>query len=141
MRPKLTGTPWARDIRCYKYHRSDNTYRPHKGDWLYLRKRMWLRKYQESCGCAHCGISDPLVLEFDHLDPLAKSGNILCNKFIKSVTTADLISEVRKCQVLCANCHKIKTVTNQDFSRRTHSVDKRYEDWLKYQETTNDSPN
>lgn len=134
MRPKKKGTPWAKDIRCYKYHKAHDAYYPHKGDWLYLRKRHWLRKYQSYVGCNSCGVKNPLVLEFDHIDPENKSGNILCNKFIKAVSTQELVDEVRKCQVLCANCHKIKTIGNQDFVRRVHSKDKRYEDWLKYQE-------
>jgi 5-methylcytosine-specific restriction endonuclease McrA len=133
VRPKQKGTAWAKDIRCYKYHKEGDTYRPHKGDWLYLRKRHWLRKYQSQVGCASCGATDHRFLEFDHLNPLEKKGNIMCNKFMKTVSVATLIHEVRTCQVLCSNCHKVKTLESKDFNRKTVDSDKRYESWLEYQ--------
>jgi hypothetical protein len=31
---------------------------------------------------------------------------------------AELIAESRKCQLLCANCHRIKTIENGDWRNR-----------------------
>lgn len=66
--------------------------------------RQLVLNYLKNNSCVHCGESNILVLEFDHLKD--KKFNIaqLANKWKEN-----LLSEMAKCQVLCANCHKIKT--------------------------------
>lgn len=71
-------------------------------------------RYKALCGCKHCGIKNPIVLQYDHLD-----------KSTKICTIAQMISdrygmkmfkdEIRKCQVLCSNCHLIKTASNHNY--------------------------
>jgi hypothetical protein len=58
--------------------------------------------------CVRCGASDPVVLEFNHLDPGAKSGNI-CDMVHFRVSINGLRQEMAKCEVLCANCHQRHT--------------------------------
>lgn len=58
--------------------------------------------------CKRCGTDDIRVLEFDHLESFNKKFNISnirngCGSYI------DMINELKKCQVLCSNCHKIIT--------------------------------
>jgi hypothetical protein len=58
-------------------------------------------------GCEMCGYKEHHVaLDFDHLDPSTKVRDIA-----KMHTTSIEIlkEEISKCQVLCANCHRIKT--------------------------------
>jgi len=58
--------------------------------------------------CIDCGEADPIVLEFDHRDPFEKVWNI--SKMVSNMKPMDLIySEVQKCDVRCANCHRRKT--------------------------------
>jgi len=55
--------------------------------------------------CVDCGEKDPIVLEFDHV-----RDNKDCN--VSSMMTLALeriISEIAKCEVRCANCHRRKT--------------------------------
>ena len=55
-----------------------------------------------------CGESDPVVLEFDHIDDNTKYMNIahmICDSF----GLDRVMEEVAKCQVMCANCHRRKT--------------------------------
>lgn len=62
--------------------------------------------------CAHCGTTDVLVLEFDHIDPKEKLLNIcksVNGKAGGKVSFETLVKEVAKCQVLCRNCHQSKT--------------------------------
>lgn len=54
--------------------------------------------------CADCGRTD--TLEFDHVDRTIKSFDIgPCY----SLPLAELLEELKKCQLLCRKCHKIKT--------------------------------
>lgn len=58
--------------------------------------------------CADCGESNPLVLEFDHLGEEEKSHNI--SQMLTSNYGLDAIKkEIEKCEIVCANCHKIRT--------------------------------
>lgn len=58
--------------------------------------------------CAECGNSDYRVLEFDHIDRSTKEFCIGAG--MKMGYSLDRIQkEIEKCQVLCANCHRIKT--------------------------------
>lgn len=61
-----------------------------------------------SGGCITCGENNILVLEFDHRDPSKKVESIA---FMISYARAmnKFLEELDKCDVLCANCHRIKT--------------------------------
>lgn len=60
--------------------------------------------------CAHCGTIENL--EFDHIVASNKSYNI--GKLFTSASEAKLASELSKCQLLCTECHKIKTAVEKD---------------------------
>ena len=88
-----------------------------KEDMVRWRKRYRRRLRQHlfdiltESKCVKCGITDPLVLEFDHLDPSTKVGCI--SALTPHISSAELDKEIAKCQVLCANCHRIKTAEDQ----------------------------
>jgi hypothetical protein len=71
--------------------------------------------------CLHCGEADPVVLEFDHIDPSTKFKAIAMLKSTNCSWTT-LENEMKKCQVLCANCHRRKTA-------RELGHHKRFIDW------------
>ena len=57
--------------------------------------------------CVDCGNNNPVVLEFDHIND-NKIDNI--SKMIwKAVKIDTLIKEIKKCEIRCANCHRIRT--------------------------------
>ena len=56
--------------------------------------------------CILCGSTENL--EFDHIDPTQKAFNI--GKWIANRKEEDIRAELKKCQLLCASCHKRKTV-------------------------------
>jgi hypothetical protein len=70
------------------------------------------------CGCNFCGYRDnPLALQFDHLGNKTRQVSHMVLNSIKN-----LIKEVRKCRVLCANCHSIHTDRRRN-GRTTKRVD------------------
>ena len=67
-----------------------------------------IRKYKASKGCADCGERDPIVLDFDHHDPKTKKLQIGdCTRLGWSLKK--IMIEVKKCDVVCANCHRRRT--------------------------------
>lgn len=57
--------------------------------------------------CADCGVRyPPYVMQFDHLgDKLWDVGNMRSGRF----STARVLAEIQKCEVVCANCHAERT--------------------------------
>lgn len=71
----------------------------------YERKRAWMIELLGGC-CAKCQSLDQL--EIDHIDPATKLFNVSKNY---SRAKIYLLPELMKCQLLCAECHLIKTQT------------------------------
>ena len=71
----------------------------------YDRRKEFLNRYKLMCGCLLCGYkahSAPLC--FHHLDESKKSFSIGGQGLMSIASTK---AEVRKCVVLCQNCHRI----------------------------------
>jgi hypothetical protein len=70
-----------------------------------------------SGGCSSCGWYDLdylQVLHFDHLDENEKSYNI--SRLVSTGKSIALIkSEIEKCRILCANCHRKRTLRQYDY--------------------------
>jgi hypothetical protein len=63
--------------------------------------------------CVDCGESDPIVLEFDHLRD--KKFGIASG--IRGRNWQDVLDEIAKCEVVCANCHRRRTAKRGGFLR------------------------
>jgi hypothetical protein len=62
--------------------------------------------------CFDCdGTFPSYVMEFDHRDPSVKAYGII--SLLSNGTLAALMAEVAKCDVVCANCHRIRTHTQR----------------------------
>ena len=75
------------------------------------RRNRKLRFIQEhkSVPCADCGISYPhYVMQFDHLPGYDKNFNLSGN-LAGDKTMEDIVNEIAKCEVVCANCHAHRT--------------------------------
>ena len=60
--------------------------------------------------CVDCGETDPVVLEFDHLDRADKT--VLVSRAVSNAWKwVRIETEIAKCAVRCANCHKRRTAT------------------------------
>ena len=59
--------------------------------------------------CVDCGNEyPPYVMDYDHRDPTIKDGAI-SNMVQNSVRIEILLAEIAKCDVVCSNCHRIRT--------------------------------
>jgi hypothetical protein len=63
--------------------------------------------------CKDCGNKDYRVFEFDHLEN--KKFNIGAR--IGGQTLKSLMKEISKCDVVCANCHRIRTISRGNWYR------------------------
>lgn len=58
--------------------------------------------------CADCGNSYPTcVMDFDHLPGSVK--RFSPSKAVMTVALSRILSELEQCEVVCANCHRIRT--------------------------------
>jgi hypothetical protein len=55
-------------------------------------------------GCYKCGETREYVLDFHHINPDNKNNTIA--HMIKSASLENLLLEIQKCVLLCANCHR-----------------------------------
>jgi hypothetical protein len=66
-----------------------------------------MRQYLKDKVCLDCGETDPVVFEFDHRNPSEKKYGI--SKMMPSYNWPSILTEIEKCDVVCANCHKRRT--------------------------------
>jgi hypothetical protein len=62
------------------------------------------KKIKSTLKCEICNESHIACLEFHHLDPSEKEGNV--GQVARSFSTKRLMEEISKCIILCANCHR-----------------------------------
>lgn len=65
----------------------------------------YLFEFFSERSCVDCGEGDPVVLEFDHLRD--KRFDIL--QGLSDRTWQEIRDEIAKCEVVCANCHRLRT--------------------------------
>lgn len=103
------------------YHKYGSHYRERaveRSKKIKDKLRIHMLEYLNGKSCVQCGINDIRVLEFDHIDPKTKAFGIA--RAITSTFSWERISvEIAKCQILCANCHKIKTAGEKNWYRNT----------------------
>ncbi len=74
------------------------------------KRQRWIQAYKVAKGCELCGYNAHAVaLDFDHIDPTQKS--FLISSRSMTLNLKRLINEMRKCRILCANCHRVHTST------------------------------
>lgn len=78
------------------------------------RRRGWLNKYKLAKGCEECGYNTHgEALHFDHIDQSTKHHEISAMYGMK---LEKIFKEIRKCRVLCANCHAHHSKNQQNFN-------------------------
>ncbi len=68
--------------------------------------RGWVNKLKEASPCTDCNKAYPYyVMDFDHVG----DKNIEINKLINSCSIRRLEEEIKNCELVCSNCHRIRT--------------------------------
>lgn len=69
------------------------------------KKQKWVNEYKAERGCSKCSETDPVCLDFHHLDPATKSFGIHWGAG-HQVNQEKMLAEIQKCIIICANCHR-----------------------------------
>lgn len=71
----------------------------------YQEKKEVISDLKQQCKCAKCGESRSYLLDYHHLDPAEKESTVA--RMISNNYSLDKVySEMKKCIVLCSNCHR-----------------------------------
>lgn len=106
---------------CYKLHRQGyytEHYNKYRDQYLLRGKkrrekmrfefRSNMLEYLSNKACLDCGENDIRVLELDHISPKNKKFTI--SQSVKlGYSWSKVKLELKKCRILCANCHKRRT--------------------------------
>jgi hypothetical protein len=74
---------------------------------LRRERTAYLIKFFASHPCTDCGEDDPVVLDFDHVNPETKSFDV--SQALPFRSWQSILEEIAKCEVVCANCHRRRT--------------------------------
>ena len=111
---KHAGLPDGRQRRCKlcasavnadTYKRLDGRRRKIRATAaeIYQKNLEFVSRYKRVCGCLLCNESCPPALDFHHLDSETKDNNV---SMLLKGSRKVLKKEMKKCVVLCANCHR-----------------------------------
>lgn len=102
----------ASEGRTYKKH-----YEKYKDKYIARAKKrndetlkenqQHLLQYLSDKQCVDCSDNRPVVLQFDHRDPEQKEYQI--SRMLRSYKWETILKEIDKCDIVCANCHAIRT--------------------------------
>lgn len=74
-------------------------------------RRQYVIDHKLASGCVDCGYrAHHAALDFDHLPGTTKVRDI---KSGQQLGWDALLAEIAKCEVVCANCHRIRTVSRR----------------------------
>lgn len=79
-------------------------------------RRAWLDAFKVKAGCIDCGYkAHPRALDFDHIgtDKTCDVGRMMHNRTAWTL----ILAEIAKCEVVCANCHRVRTYEREQRAR------------------------
>lgn len=116
---KATHQSYCKDCNKYvarKWRTTENGKKSTKNSKRKTRGRVYrfIGRILRKSRCGICGESDPTVLQFDHVDPAKKQTEISKMQKMHVKSLYALKEEIRKCRILCANCHMRHTAKQQN---------------------------
>lgn len=110
-RSKEKGTRHSGCKICHRKHRNDyyknsNDEKKRILESNNKRKkeiRKWFKAFKKSLKCNRCTENRPATLQFHHSDNNSKEKDV--SKLVSLGNKERIIEEIKKCEVLCANCH------------------------------------
>jgi hypothetical protein len=101
-------------VRCIGCHRikTNLAYRDSKKNGT--KQVQFINQYLSTAKCMDCNISNPLLLEFDHVRGV-KNHNV--STLVRNGYSIQKIQEeIDKCEVVCCKCHRTRTATRGNWS-------------------------
>ena len=97
--------PCAAIVQKEHYHNSEARRGAIKQrrDKVKVSNKKFINRYKSFCGCRHCGEKDYVVLDLHHINPSEKEA---APALLIGCSRETIKLEIRKCIVLCANCHR-----------------------------------
>lgn len=116
---RSTARPSGRGVYCrackrdysrewYRRNKAEQGARVAANTKLYIeRNRAFVNEVKaEPCqDCGHC--FDPEVMEFDH--DRGEKRQTISDLVRRASSTANIADEIAKCDLVCANCHRLRT--------------------------------
>lgn len=101
----------------YRRNKAKHNARRHVNQVAYMaRNKRLMRQYLVGRGCVDCGNTNPVVFEFDHVRGIKRyEVSIMLNG---GFAWARILEEAAKCEIRCANCHRIKTAAQLNWKGR-----------------------
>jgi len=90
----------------------------------YIRNRNFIYNYKLNKECVDCKKTfDPSVLQFDHLPQFTKIKGI--SKLVGQASIKQLEEEISKCEIVCVNCHRLRTFNRHKEKIKARTYPKR----------------
>lgn len=96
------------DQRVWKLLRDGAALSFPKSRWKYkawIEGTLWAREYKSQFGCLYCSEHDHACLDLHHRDGADKVAAVSA-LISRGFHIRGVIAEIRKCDVVCANCHR-----------------------------------
>jgi hypothetical protein len=93
----------------YQRNKSDPSYKQKIREFDKDRRKKlveWFNETKSGLECKRCGFSHPAALDFHHRNPEEKLYEVSVMPF-RSISKKKILEEMDKCDVYCANCHRI----------------------------------
>jgi hypothetical protein len=100
-------------IRTWQRHRQRPQIAAGRSRYLDRKRKNWREQAAmlDRCraqACADCRRAfPPCAMDFDHRDPATKRAAV--TRMIGRAGTQRILDEVAKCDIVCANCHRLRT--------------------------------
>lgn len=100
--------------KSYNKHRDKKLERSKKWAKFYInRNKNYINEYLKTHPCIDCGNDNPIVLDFDHVR--GKKLNTISHIKKHAYSLNYVQNEIDKCDIRCANCHRIVTFNRKQY--------------------------
>ncbi len=99
----------AKQKAYYDENKNDPIFRAKRIERQRNRRKersLWWRELKSTMQCSKCEESRPPCLDFHHIDPREKDFNP-SKAILEFVPMKRILEELKKCIVLCSNCHRM----------------------------------
>jgi len=104
--------------QCYKPIRKKKPSTKENPKRRVENRRKFIINYLNNHPCVDCGVTDIRVLEFDHIGT-EKNKNVT-DLVLRGKAIERIEKEISLCEVVCANCHRIRTMKRGNHYRHTY---------------------